>query len=239
MSEASVITIGGAKGGAGKTVTAINLGAALQSVGFDVVVVDADLGTTNVGDILGLDCDPDIHKVLAGLADVEDAIVTHETGLDVISGGDSIEYLADADPAELRTVVDTLRRTHDVVIIDTGTGLRHQVLVPFGLADGVVAVTIPDNTSVVDTRKTAEVVEKVDGTLLGGVVTRVTDSTDVEAVRADLELDLLEMLPDDPQASKTEPVVTEVPDSELAAGYRNLAKTLLQLEATRKDPKIE
>ncbi|MUV90264.1 AAA family ATPase, partial [Halapricum sp. CBA1109] len=140
VSEASVITVGGAKGGAGKTVTAINVAAALKSTGFSVAVVDADLGTTNVADILSLDCPTSIHQVLAGDAAVEDAIVTHDSGLDVVSGGDSIEYLTEADPAQLRPVVETLRTEYDIVVVDTGTGLSHEVLVPFGLADGVVLV---------------------------------------------------------------------------------------------------
>jgi len=233
VSEASVITIGGAKGGAGKTVTAINVAAALRSAGFDVVLVDADLGTTNVADILELSISTSIHEVLADSAHVSDAIVARESGLDVVSGRDSIEYLADADPARLRPVIESLSSAYDYVLIDTGTGLSHEVLVPFGLADGVALVSTPDNTSVVDTRKTAEVIEKVDGHLFGVVVTRITDDTDVEPLRADLDLDLLATLPDNPQASKTEPVVFEAAHSDLAEGYRQLATTLLRL--TRDD----
>ncbi|MFB6189520.1 MAG: MinD/ParA family protein [Halapricum sp.] len=234
MSEASVLTIGGAKGGTGKTVTAINVASAIRSVGFSVVLVDADLGTTNVADILEVACPTSIHKVLAGEAEVVDAVVTHETGLDVVSGGDSLEYLVDADPAALRPVIDTLAASYDVVVIDTGTGLSHEVLVPFGLADGVVLVSTPDNTSIVDTRKTVEVVEKVDGTLLGVVVTRVMDDTDVERVREQIDLDLLGLLPNDADACKTEPAVLEAPDSDLADGYRKLATTLIRLENDRK-----
>ncbi|MCU4716452.1 MinD/ParA family ATP-binding protein [Halapricum hydrolyticum] len=226
MTAATVLTIGGAKGGAGKTVTAINVASALRSVGFSVALVDADLGTTNVADVLELDVEISIHEVLAGEADVEEAIVTAETGLDVLSGGDSIAYLAEADPAELRTVIDTLSGEYDTVIVDTGTGLSHEVLVPFGLADGVALVSTPNDTSIVDTRKTAEVVEKVDGTLLGVVVNRVTDDTDLERVREQIELPLLELLPNDPQASKTEPVVMKASDTDLAGAYRQLATTL-------------
>jgi septum site-determining protein MinD len=203
------------------------------------VLVDADLGTTNVADILEIDCETSIHKVLAGEADISDAIVTTGTGLDIVSGGDSLEYLIDADPAELRPVIDTLAERYDTVIIDTGTGLSHEVLVPFGLADGVVLVSTPDNTSIVDTRKTAEVVGKVDGTLLGVVVTRVIEDTDVERVREQIDLDLLGLLPNDPEACKTEPVVMEAADSDLADGYRKLATTLIRLENDRKDAEAD
>lgn len=226
MTEATVLTIGGAKGGAGKTVTAINVASALRSAGFSVALVDADLGTTNVADVLGLDIETSIHEVLAGEADTEEAIVTTDTGLAVLSGGDSIAYLTEADPAELRAVIDALSPAYDTVIVDTGTGLSHEVLVPFGLADGVALVSTPDDTSIVDTRKTAEVVEKVDGTLFGVVVNRVTDETDLDRVRDQIELPLLELLPNDPGASKIEPVVMEASDTDLAEAYRQLATTL-------------
>jgi len=226
VTEATVLTIGGAKGGAGKTVTAINVASALRSAGFSVALVDADLGTTNVADVLGLDIETSIHEVLAGEADIEEAIVTTDTGLDVLSGGDSIAYLTEADPAELRAVIDALSPVYDTVIVDTGTGLSHEVLVPFGLADGVALVSTPDDTSIVDTRKTAEVVEKVDGTLFGVVVNRVTDETDLDRVRDQIELPLLELLPNDPVASKGEPVVMEASDTDLAEAYRQLATAL-------------
>ena len=226
MTEATVLTIGGAKGGAGKTVTAINVASALRSAGFSVALVDADLGTTNVADVLGVEIETSIHEVLAGEADIEDAIVTTDTGLDVLSGGDSIAYLTEADPAALRTVIDTLSPEYDTILVDTGTGLSHEVLVPFGLADGVALVSTPKDTSIVDTRKTAEVVEKVDGTLLGVVVTRVTDDTDLDRVREQIDLPLLELLPNDPAASTVEPVVMEASDTDLAEAYRQLATTL-------------
>ncbi|QSG05199.1 MinD/ParA family ATP-binding protein [Halapricum desulfuricans] len=226
MTGATVLTIGGAKGGAGKTAMAINVASALRSVGFSVALVDADLGTTNVADVLELDVETSIHEVLAGEADVQSAITTAETGLDVLSGGDSIAYLAEADPAELRSVIDTLSSAYDTVVVDTGTGLSHEVLVPFGLADGVALVSTPEDTSIVDTRKTAEVVEKVDGTLLGVVVNRVTEATDLDRVREKIDLPLLTLLPEDPRASKTEPVVMNAAATDLAEAYRQLATTL-------------
>ena len=50
-----VCTIAGGKGGVGKTTTAINIAAALEENGYDTVVVDADLGMANLGNMLGID----------------------------------------------------------------------------------------------------------------------------------------------------------------------------------------
>lgn len=47
MSKIIVITSG--KGGVGKTTTAINLGAALNYFGEDVLIIDGNLSTPNIG----------------------------------------------------------------------------------------------------------------------------------------------------------------------------------------------
>ncbi|NHN64315.1 MinD/ParA family protein, partial [Haloarcula sp. JP-Z28] len=50
-----VCTIAGGKGGVGKTTTAVNLGAVLQEMDYDVAVVDADLGMANLGSMLSVE----------------------------------------------------------------------------------------------------------------------------------------------------------------------------------------
>ena len=44
-----IIVITSGKGGVGKTTSAINIGAAINSFGGDVVVIDANMSTPNVG----------------------------------------------------------------------------------------------------------------------------------------------------------------------------------------------
>ena len=48
-----LITIASGKGGVGKTTTSINLGAAINSFGKEVIIVDANLSTPNIGLHLG------------------------------------------------------------------------------------------------------------------------------------------------------------------------------------------
>ena len=66
-----LITITSGKGGVGKTTTAINLGAALNAFGKDVVVLDANLTTPNVGLHLGAPLVPvSLNHVLSGKANI-------------------------------------------------------------------------------------------------------------------------------------------------------------------------
>ena len=51
MAKVYVITSG--KGGVGKTTSAVNLGAAMNLLGEDIIIVDANLTTPNIGLHLG------------------------------------------------------------------------------------------------------------------------------------------------------------------------------------------
>ncbi|WP_226011040.1 MinD/ParA family ATP-binding protein [Halomicrobium salinisoli] len=223
-----VCTIAGGKGGVGKTTTAVNVGVALQEMGHDVVVVDADLGMANLGAMLGVEHGTSVHDILASDAAVSDALADAPGGLTVIPGEQSLDAFADADPARLRKVIRTLRNAYDAVLIDTGAGLSHEVAVPLGLADGVLLVTTPDEVAVGDTVKTAQLADRIDdgGEVLGAVLNRVTRHTDVPAIADELGHHLLAVVPDDLEATSREPLVLNAPDSRAAQAFQGLTDHL-------------
>ena len=221
-----VCTIAGGKGGVGKTTTAVNVGAGLQELGYDVAVVDADLGMANLGSMLAIEPKKSVHEILSGDAAVSEALTDAPGGLTVIAGEQSLDAFADADPAKLRKVIKTLRAAYDVVIIDTGAGLSHEVAVPLGLADGIVLVTTPDEVAVGDTVKTAQLADRIDGNVIGGIINRVTRHTDVAEINERLDFPLLAVIPDDPQATHEEPLVRNNPESAAADAYVRLTDAL-------------
>lgn len=221
-----VCTVAGGKGGVGKTTTAVNVGAALQEKGHDVVVVDADLGMANLGAMLELDHETTLHEVLAGDAAVSEALTDAPSGLTVIPGEQSLDAFADADPAKLRQVIKTLRNAYDVVLIDTGAGLSHEVAVPLGLADGIILVTTPDDVAVGDAVKTAQLADRIDGDVIGAVLNRTTRHTDVPAIADRIGYKLLAVIPDDQTATNDEPLVINTPESPAAEAFRYLADNL-------------
>lgn len=221
-----VCTIAGGKGGVGKTTTAVNVGAALQEKGHDVVVVDADLGMANLGAMLGIEHEASLHEILAGDSAVSEALTDAPTGLTIIPGEQSLDAFADADPAKLRQVIKTLRNAFDVVLIDTGAGLSHEVAVPLGLADGIILVTTPDDVAVGDTVKTAQLADRIDGDVIGGLLNRVTRYTDVAQIADRLGYKLLAVVPDDQKATIEEPLVVNAPESPAAEAYRQLTDAL-------------
>ncbi len=221
-----VCTIAGGKGGVGKTTTAINIAAVLEENGYNTVVVDADLGMANLGEMLGVEHDASIHEILAGSSTVSEALAEADGGMTVIPGEQSLEAFAEADPAKLRKVIKTLKNAFDVVLVDTGAGLSHETTVPLGLADGILLVTTPDDVAVNDTIKTADLAERVDGLVIGTLITRVNRKTDVSDIAEKFEMPLLGVIPVDLEATDQEPLVLNMADSDAADAYRQLTDAL-------------
>lgn len=221
-----VFTIAGGKGGVGKTTTAVNVGVALEDAGYDVVVVDADLGMANLAAMLGIEYGTSLHEVLAERAAISDTLTEGPGGATLVPGEQSLEAFADADPAKLRKVIKTLSNAYDVVLIDTGAGLSHEATVPLGLADSVLLVTTPDSVAIGDASKTAQLSKRVDGEVIGSILTRAESSDDIDSVETSLDFPLLAVIPEDSEATTNEPLVLNFPDSPAAEAYRKLASSI-------------
>ena len=115
MNRIIVITSG--KGGVGKTTTAINLGAAMNYFGKDVLIIDGNLSTPNVGIHLNSPEVPiNLNHVLLGKADVREAVYEHESGLKVMPSSLSIKELRRVKPERIsnfkKDFKETKRRTN-------------------------------------------------------------------------------------------------------------------------------
>jgi len=220
-----VYTVAGGKGGVGKTTTAATLAVTLCHAGYDVGLVDADLATANLAKVLGVEPERGVHHVLAGRADVRDVLVEASSGVRFLPGATAIEMVEAADPANLRQVVAPLAEALDVVLVDTGAGLTHGTLVAMGLADGVLVVTTPDAAAVDDAARTVAFGDHADADVLGAVVTRTDERTDLGAVAAELGVPVLGAIPED-DAVGSGPVTT----GEAGAAYRRLAAALAASE---------
>jgi len=225
---AYVCTIAGGKGGVGRTTTAINIGTVFEEGGYDTVLVDADLGMTNVGKKLDIEADETLHDVLAGTATVADALTQTEHGLSVIAGDADLDAYAKADPAKLRDVVETLRQNYDVILIDTSPKISHEMAVPLGLADGTLLVSTPNDVALTDTGRTADLADRVDGNVFGLMLTRVTETEQIEIDTGEIDAPLIGVIPEDADAAAVEPLVDTAAESAAAEAYRDLTALLIR-----------
>lgn len=98
-----LIVVSSGKGGVGKTTTCVNLASALVHKGLDVVLVDGNLTTPNVGLHLGLTKFPITYNdVLKGNANIEDAIYVHPLGFKILPGSLSMKSFSEVNSRKLK-----------------------------------------------------------------------------------------------------------------------------------------
>lgn len=226
-----LITITSGKGGVGKTTTAINLGAALNAFGKDVVVLDANLTTPNVGLHLGAPLVPvSLNHVLSGKANVADAIYEHESGTKIVPSSLSVKDLRSINHSKLKEVGKKLKKIADFVIYDSAAGLGDEAIASFESGDEMILVTNPEIPAVTDALKAAKVIEQMGKRIRGVIVTRVRGSKSempIANIKEMLELPILGVIPEDGKMQEAlvmkDALMHTHPNSKAARAYRKIA----------------
>jgi septum site-determining protein MinD len=230
-----LITITSGKGGVGKTTTSINLATALNSFGKDVIIVDANLTTPNIGLHLGAPIVPiSLNHVLLGKAKIEDAIYEHESGTKIIPSSLSVNELRRINHKRLKEVGKRLRRMADVVIFDSAAGLGEEAITAIESADELVIVTNPEIPAVTDALKTSKLIEQLGKQVRGVIVTRVNHKSKAQMpisnIAEMLELPILGVVPEDERVQQSlvmkDALVHTFPKSRPAIAYKRIAAKL-------------
>ncbi|WP_370414641.1 CpaE family protein [Streptomyces fradiae] len=147
-----VVTVSGAKGGVGTTVTAVHLALAARASGHTVALVDLDLQGGDIASYL----DVQFRRSVADLAAIndisprvlQDAVYVHETGLSLLLAPGEGERGEDVTDRAARQIVHALRTRHEVVVVDCGTHLDSAGAAAVETADVALLVTTPDVVAV-------------------------------------------------------------------------------------------
>src|SRR3990172_612685 len=231
---AKLITITSGKGGVGKTTTAINIGAALNSFGKDVVVLDANLTTPNIGLHLGAPFVPvSLNHVLSGKANVIDAVYEHESGTKIVPSSLSVKELQSINPRRLKEVGKRLKKIADYVIYDPAAGLGDEAIAAIDSSDELVIVTNPEIPAVTDALKASKVIGQMGKKIRGVIVTRVRNSKHempIENIKEMLELPILVIIPEDENMQEAlvmkDAIIHTHPRSKAAKAYKKIAAKL-------------
>lgn len=233
MSKIIVVTSG--KGGVGKTTTSINLGAAINYFGKEVLVVDGNLTTPNLGIHLNSPEVPvSFNHVLNNQADLSEAIYEHESGIKIIPSSLSLKELKKIKPEKIKNFSSKMRDIADYVILDCSAGLYKDTKSILEAADEVLIVTNAEMPAITDALKALKIAEELKKPVLGIVVTRVRkDKIEMQpnAVKDMLEANVLGMIPEDLTIKKSlnlkDAVVNAYPKSHAARAYKEIASKIL------------
>lgn len=131
MKDPVIISIGGGKGGVGKSTITANIGATLSKRGFCVGYIDADLGGANLHLCLG------VKRPATGLQDFingkfknlqETSIPTLVPNSWLVSGASDILELANPNFAQKQKIINHLKKMDaDFILVDLGAGTDNHV----------------------------------------------------------------------------------------------------------------
>lgn len=233
-----VIVITSGKGGVGKTTTAINLGAAMRNFGRDVLIVDGNLTTPNVGIHFGSPEVPvTLNHVLSNKAEVFESVYEHESGLKIIPASLSVKELKKIKPEKIKDFKKDFTKVSDMVIVDSSAGLGHEATSAMEMADELIIVTNPEMPAITDALKTLKLAEEMRKQILGVIITKVRgDEIEMQpdVVKEMLEIPILGMVPYDLSVSKSlnmkDAVVHTHPKSKASRAYKEIAAKILNVK---------
>ncbi|MEW2063568.1 AAA family ATPase [Streptomyces sp. NPDC007002] len=161
----TVVTVTGAKGGVGTTVTAIQLALASQASGHTVALVDMDLQTGDIASFL----DVQFRRSLVDLALItdisprvlSDAVFSHSTGLALLLAPGEGERGEEVSDRSARQIVSALRTRYEIVVIDCGGQMNGANAAAVEMADVALLVTTPDVVAVRGAKRVVRMWERL------------------------------------------------------------------------------
>lgn len=232
---ARIIAIISGKGGVGKTTTAINVGAALNKLNKEVIIIDANLNTPNIGIHLGAPIVPvTLNHVLKGKADIEEAIYEHSSGTKIVPASLSVKELTKFNTKRLPSIVSSLHDLADFVIFDSAAGFGEEAMDTIDAGEEIIIVTNPEMPAVTDALKAVKVARGKGKDVKGVIVTRHKNAKyemPLSAIKSMLETQIIGVIPEDDAVKKAltrrDAVVHTHPRSKVSRKYEEIAGKIL------------
>lgn len=144
-----IIPVASGKGGVGKSLFSANIAICLANEGKSVLLVDLDLGASNLHSMLNITPQKSIGTFLKTKINFSDIII--ESGiknLNFIAGDSDIPELANITASQKKTIIKNLKALeYDYLVIDLGAGTTFNIIDFFLMSKRGVIVTAPTVTA--------------------------------------------------------------------------------------------
>jgi pilus assembly protein CpaE len=163
-----VVAVFSPKGGVGRTTVAVNLAvAAATELGKKVVIMDGSFQFGDVGVLLNLNPKSKsiaelIPELDAGeLESLDSFLINHTAGIRVLLAPPTPETAEMITAGAVRKVLETLRRDHDLVVVDCAAYFNDATLAILDAADVILTMLSLEITSIKNMRLFLEVAEQL------------------------------------------------------------------------------
>ena len=147
------ITVTSGKGGVGKTNMVANLAIALRKMGKDVMILDADLGLSNIDVLLDLAPKYNIQHVISGEKSLKEVVIEGPYGIKILPASSGVQEMTELDEFQRMRLVaefDTYETDIDYLLVDTGAGISANVAFFCIASQEIIVVTSPEPTALTD-----------------------------------------------------------------------------------------
>lgn len=157
-----IVVVYSPQAGAGVTTLATNIASALMRSDTRVLLVDCNLQFGDVDAFLNLQSQSNIYDLTKRVNDldqevVDNVLVTHGSGLKVLTSPPRPEMAYDIAPDAVKEVISLLANAYDFIVVDTPTQYDDMTLKLFDLAERIVLVATPTIPAVRNIRKMLDI----------------------------------------------------------------------------------
>jgi pilus assembly protein CpaE len=165
-----VVALFSPKGGVGRTTVAVNMAvAAATELGKKVVLVDGSFQFGDVGVLLNLnpknksiaDLVPELEQAGNEVESIDTFVINHSAGIRVLLAPPSPEMAELITPSGIKRVIEALRLTHDLVVVDCTAFFNDTTLAILDAADIILTMLSLEITSIKNMRLFLEVAEQL------------------------------------------------------------------------------
>ncbi len=152
-SKVKTLAVASGKGGVGKTNVVVNMAVAASKMGKKVIILDADLGLSNVDVLMQLSPRYNIQHVLSGEKSLADIMADGPHGIKILPASSGVQELTSLDEFQRLKIMeefDAYTGNFDLLIIDTAAGISENVAFFCVAAQETVIVTSPEPTAMTD-----------------------------------------------------------------------------------------